>query len=155
LASLLPPVLFCVYMQRYRALFALRNKGGEAAVAVLGEAFGATSALLKHEVAYVMGQMQHPASAGVLCKVLQVSLALICRRCLSDMTAPIPNIRKPSLMPSTLPQPPLAPTTLSQYIMFHLYAYWPQMHPDNCGSPFHVSPVNVHCVGHNNVFILH
>lgn len=58
--------------QRYRALFALRNKGGEAAVAVLGEAFGASSALLKHEVAYVMGQMQHPASADVLCRVLQV-----------------------------------------------------------------------------------
>jgi deoxyhypusine monooxygenase len=58
--------------QRYRALFALRNKGGVAAVAVLGEAFGASSALLKHEVAYVMGQMQHPASAAVLCKVLKV-----------------------------------------------------------------------------------
>jgi hypothetical protein len=63
-------VLCC--LQRYRALFALRNKGGEAAVAVLGEAFGASSALLKHEVAYVMGQMQHPASADTLCKVLQV-----------------------------------------------------------------------------------
>lgn len=60
-------------LQRYRALFALRNKGGEEAVAVLGEAFGASSALLKHEVAYVMGQMQHPASVGVLSKVLQVS----------------------------------------------------------------------------------
>lgn len=39
---------------------------------MLGEAFSASSALLKHEVAYVMGQMQHPASADVLCKVLQV-----------------------------------------------------------------------------------
>jgi deoxyhypusine monooxygenase len=38
---------------------------------VLGEAFGASSALLKHEVAYVMGQMQHPASAAVLSGVLQ------------------------------------------------------------------------------------
>ena len=62
------------WLQRYRALFALRNKGGEAAVAVLGEAFGASSALLKHEVAYVMGQMQHPSSADTLCKVLQVHL---------------------------------------------------------------------------------
>ncbi|WIA16907.1 hypothetical protein OEZ85_013834 [Tetradesmus obliquus] len=57
--------------ERYRALFALRNKGGEEAVAVLGEAFSCSSALLKHEVAYVMGQMQHPASAGVLGRVLQ------------------------------------------------------------------------------------
>lgn len=63
-------------LQRYRALFALRNKGGEAAVAVLGEAFGASSALLKHEVAYVMGQMQHPASAAVLCKVLKVGVTI-------------------------------------------------------------------------------
>jgi hypothetical protein len=61
-----------VFLQRYRALFALRNKGGEEAVAVLGEAFSTSSALLKHEVAYVMGQMQHPASAGVLCQVLEV-----------------------------------------------------------------------------------
>ncbi|KAF8065761.1 dohh [Scenedesmus sp. PABB004] len=57
--------------ERYRALFALRNRGGAEAVAVLGEAFGTSSALLKHEVAYVMGQMQHPASADVLCRVLQ------------------------------------------------------------------------------------
>jgi hypothetical protein len=63
-------------MQRYRALFALRNKGGEEAVAVLGEAFSTSSALLKHEVAYVMGQMQHPASAGVLGQVLQVRQAV-------------------------------------------------------------------------------
>lgn len=60
-------------LQRYRALFALRNKGGEEAVAVLGEAFKTSSALLKHEVAYVMGQMQHPTSAGILCEVLKVN----------------------------------------------------------------------------------
>lgn len=74
-------LLLCrVSRQRYRALFALRNKGGEAAVAVLGEAFGASSALLKHEVAYVMGQMQHPASADVLCRVLQVRLGWAAKR---------------------------------------------------------------------------
>lgn len=43
---------------RYRAMFALRNKGGREAVAALGEAFSSQSALLKHEVAYVLGQMQ-------------------------------------------------------------------------------------------------
>jgi deoxyhypusine monooxygenase len=44
--------------QRMRALFALRNIGGEAAVDSLADAFSSTSALLKHEIAYVLGQMQ-------------------------------------------------------------------------------------------------
>jgi len=45
--------------QRYRAMFALRNRGGTEAVEALGSSFGAAkSALLKHEVAYVLGQMQ-------------------------------------------------------------------------------------------------
>lgn len=43
---------------RYRAMFALRNKGGTESVQALGDAFGSNSALLKHEVAYVLGQMQ-------------------------------------------------------------------------------------------------
>ena len=59
-------------VQRYRALFALRNRGGADAVSVLGEVFGCGSALLKHEVAYVMGQMQHQGAAEVLGRVLQV-----------------------------------------------------------------------------------
>lgn len=44
--------------ERYRALFALRNKGGKKAIAALGASFSSSSALLKHEVAYVLGQMQ-------------------------------------------------------------------------------------------------
>lgn len=56
---------------RYRALFALRNQGGDAAVAVLCEAFSASSALLKHEVAYVLGQLQHPLSVPTLGRVLR------------------------------------------------------------------------------------
>lgn len=48
----------CSRAQRYRALFGLRNKGGREAVEALGEAFKCRSALLKHEIAYVMGQMQ-------------------------------------------------------------------------------------------------
>lgn len=56
---------------RYRALFALRNRGGADAVSVLGEVFGCSSALLKHEVAYVMGQIQHQGAAEVLGRVLQ------------------------------------------------------------------------------------
>ncbi|GBF91677.1 deoxyhypusine hydroxylase [Raphidocelis subcapitata] len=57
--------------ERYRALFALRNRGGDAAVAVLCEAFSAASALLKHEVAYVLGQLQHPRSVPALSSVLR------------------------------------------------------------------------------------
>jgi len=44
--------------QRMRALFALRNIGGEESVEALAAAFGSASALLKHEIAYVLGQMQ-------------------------------------------------------------------------------------------------
>ena len=44
--------------QRMRALFALRNIGGRPAVDSLANAFESESALLKHEVAYVLGQMQ-------------------------------------------------------------------------------------------------
>ena len=45
---------------RYQALFGIRNRGGDEAVDVLGECFGAKSALLKHEVAYVLGQLARP-----------------------------------------------------------------------------------------------
>lgn len=44
--------------QRMRALFALRNIGGRDAVESLAAAFDSSSALLKHEIAYVLGQMQ-------------------------------------------------------------------------------------------------
>ena len=44
--------------QRMRALFALRNIGGKDAVEALAAAYSSKSALLKHEIAYVMGQMQ-------------------------------------------------------------------------------------------------
>lgn len=51
---------------RYRAMFALRNKGGTEAVSALGEAFQSGSALLKHEVAYVLGQMQDAEAVSTL-----------------------------------------------------------------------------------------
>ena len=44
--------------QRMRALFALRNIGGIDSVDALAAAYESRSALLKHEIAYVMGQMQ-------------------------------------------------------------------------------------------------
>jgi len=43
---------------RMRALFALRNIGSTESVDALANAFDSKSALLKHEIAYVMGQMQ-------------------------------------------------------------------------------------------------
>ena len=57
--------------ERYGALFALRNKGGNAAVKALGAVFVAKSALLKHEVAYVLGQMCRSDSTEFLISVLR------------------------------------------------------------------------------------
>jgi deoxyhypusine monooxygenase len=53
---------------RYRAMFSLRNRGSEAAVLQLCRALtqDVSSALLRHEVAYVLGQMQHPSSVEAL-----------------------------------------------------------------------------------------
>ncbi|XP_065556055.1 deoxyhypusine hydroxylase [Lathamus discolor] len=56
---------------RFRALFTLRNLGGPAAVAWIGSAFGDASVLLKHELAYCLGQMQDEAAIPVLVRVLQ------------------------------------------------------------------------------------
>ena len=54
--------------ERYRAMFSLRNSGGAAAVRQLCRALtqDTSSALLRHEVAYVLGQMQHPDSVEAL-----------------------------------------------------------------------------------------
>lgn len=43
---------------RMRSVFSLRNIGGEEAIAALCSAFSSDSALLRHELAYVLGQMQ-------------------------------------------------------------------------------------------------
>ncbi len=56
---------------RYRAMFSLRNRNTEDAVLALAAGFGDASALFRHEVAYVMGQMQHPASVPALKAVLE------------------------------------------------------------------------------------
>ena len=57
--------------QRMRALFALRNIGGRDSVEALAAAFSSSSALLKHEIAYVMGQMQDSAALPYLIDRLQ------------------------------------------------------------------------------------
>lgn len=47
---------------RYRALFALRNRGDTESVEAIVAGFVDSSALFRHELAYVLGQMQHPAA---------------------------------------------------------------------------------------------
>ncbi|KAG9455138.1 hypothetical protein H6P81_008042 [Aristolochia fimbriata] len=57
--------------ERYAALFALRNHGGNGAVDAIIAALGARSALLRHEVAYVLGQLQDKAASVALSHVLR------------------------------------------------------------------------------------
>jgi deoxyhypusine monooxygenase len=57
--------------QRMRAVFSLRNRGGPEAVEALAAAFGDPSALLRHEVAYVLGQMGDPHADPFLAAVLR------------------------------------------------------------------------------------
>ena len=54
--------------ERYRAMFSLRNRGGKGAVEQLCRTLvkDESSALLRHEVAYVLGQMQHPVCVEAL-----------------------------------------------------------------------------------------
>nr|NVI76139.1 nero [Cucujiformia] len=56
---------------RYRAMFSLRNIGSENAVTILGEALKCGSALFKHEIAFVLGQMQHKGSVPYLKQSLE------------------------------------------------------------------------------------
>ncbi|KAF2354812.1 Deoxyhypusine hydroxylase [Trinorchestia longiramus] len=57
--------------ERFRALFTLRNLGGDAAISAIAGAFGDESALLKHELAYCLGQMKDSKAIPVLLKVLE------------------------------------------------------------------------------------
>lgn len=55
--------------KRYRAMFALRDDGSDEAVAALIEGLKDSSALFRHEVAYVLGQMQNPKATQALAQV--------------------------------------------------------------------------------------
>lgn len=57
--------------ERFRALFTLKNIKGELAIKLIEQAFSDESDLLKHELAYCLGQMQDPAAIPVLIKVLE------------------------------------------------------------------------------------
>ncbi|KAG8186178.1 hypothetical protein JTE90_012002 [Oedothorax gibbosus] len=56
--------------ERFRALFTLRNIGGEESVRCIEDCFTDTSVLLKHECAYCLGQMQDPLAVPKLESIL-------------------------------------------------------------------------------------
>lgn len=56
---------------RFRALFVLRNLGCDRSVEWIGQCFGDSSALLKHELAYCLGQTQNETAIPILESVLQ------------------------------------------------------------------------------------
>ncbi|XP_076030701.1 deoxyhypusine hydroxylase nero [Oratosquilla oratoria] len=57
--------------ERFRALFTLRNLGGDVAISAISECFSDPSALLKHELAYCLGQMQDKHAIPKLVEVLK------------------------------------------------------------------------------------
>lgn len=57
--------------ERYRAMFRLRDVGTNDAVLALATGFKDPSALFRHEIAYVMGQLCDPVSVPSLIEVLQ------------------------------------------------------------------------------------
>ena len=56
---------------RNRALFTLKNLGGKEAVKNISKGFKDPSALLKHECAYCLGQMQDESAIEILIAVLK------------------------------------------------------------------------------------
>lgn len=57
--------------ERFRALFTLKNLGGALAIQSISKCFADESALLKHELAYCLGQMQDPLAIPHLVKVIE------------------------------------------------------------------------------------
>lgn len=57
--------------ERFRALFTLKNLGGPVAIAAISRCFADESALLKHELAYCLGQMQDASAIPTLVKVIE------------------------------------------------------------------------------------
>ncbi len=68
-ATLLDPAL--PLFVRYQAMFGLRNIGGEAAVLAICRGLRDRSALFRHEVAFILGQMAAPCSFHALKRSLQ------------------------------------------------------------------------------------
>ncbi|KYN18992.1 Deoxyhypusine hydroxylase [Trachymyrmex cornetzi] len=57
--------------ERFRALFTLKNIGGAMAIDQIHACFKDPSALLKHELAYCLGQMRDPAAINILKSILE------------------------------------------------------------------------------------
>lgn len=57
--------------ERYRAMFRLRDLGTDEACLALASGFEDESALFKHEIAYVFGQLCNPVTVPALIKVLK------------------------------------------------------------------------------------
>lgn len=57
--------------ERFRALFTLKNIGGAEAIQQIHNCFKDESALLKHELAYCLGQMQDSRAIPVLIEILK------------------------------------------------------------------------------------
>ncbi|KAM8939816.1 deoxyhypusine hydroxylase [Pelodytes ibericus] len=60
----------CPLFERYRAMFALRNIGERDAVLALTDGLQCGSSLFRHEIGYVLGQMQHEAAVPGLTAAL-------------------------------------------------------------------------------------
>lgn len=58
-------------VEKYRAMFYFRNKNDKASVNILLKGFDDTSDLLRHEVAFILGQMENPEAVDGLIKVLE------------------------------------------------------------------------------------
>ena len=56
--------------ERYRAMFSLRNMNSDASSLALCSGFKDSSALFRHEIAYVLGQMKRKVTVSSLSKVL-------------------------------------------------------------------------------------
>lgn len=56
---------------RYRAMFSLRNANNDAAALAIADGFADESALFRHEIAYVLGQMQRRSTIPALTAVLR------------------------------------------------------------------------------------
>ncbi|KAM0734354.1 Deoxyhypusine hydroxylase [Formica fusca] len=57
--------------ERFRALFTLKNIGDATAINQISTCFKDQSALLKHELAYCLGQMKNPMAISILTSVLE------------------------------------------------------------------------------------
>ena len=56
---------------RYRAMFSLRNLGTDESILALAEGLKSKNALFRHEIAYVLGQIQSPLVTNQLIECLR------------------------------------------------------------------------------------